>query len=201
MAFDRLQKLGKEKFQKILNELARGTPAQALARLIQQEWFDAQDVCEETLARQLKRLSATITNGAFGCDLAEQAKRKASVRIKVLHGSTLDCLDELVQIAAIQRSRMLRLWEKERMFNVPLMSLTRVIRDYSELIVTIQEVKFNLGLDEYKRTIPVAGMSGDKFMPDGTTMENKVREAVAEMNDIFTRRGIPYLTSGPPECN
>ena len=51
MAFDRLQKLGKEKFQKIVNELARGTPAQTLARLIQQEWGDAQDVREETLAK------------------------------------------------------------------------------------------------------------------------------------------------------
>jgi len=34
IAFRRLQNLGKEKFQKILNELARGTPAQTLARLI-----------------------------------------------------------------------------------------------------------------------------------------------------------------------
>jgi hypothetical protein len=103
MAFDRLQKLGKEKFQRILNELARGAPAQTLARVIQQEWGDAQNVREETLAKQLKRLSITITNGAFGGDLADQARRRANVRIKLLHGSTLDCLDELVQIAAIQK--------------------------------------------------------------------------------------------------
>src|SRR5436309_7446713 len=110
MAFDRLQKLGKEKFQKILNELARGTPAQTLARLIQQAWGDLEDVREETLGKQLRRLSTTIANGAFGGDLAGQAKQRASVRIKLLHGSTLDCLDELVQIAAIQKSRVLRLW-------------------------------------------------------------------------------------------
>src|SRR3954471_2444973 len=100
IAFARLQKLGKEKFQRIVNELARGTPAQTLARLIQQEWRDVEDVREETLAKQLKRLSITIANGAFGGDLAEQARRKASVRIKLLHGSTLDCLAELVEVAA-----------------------------------------------------------------------------------------------------
>jgi hypothetical protein len=88
IAFRRLQNLGKEKFQKLLNELARGTPAQTLARVIQQEWGDAQNVREETLAKQLKRLSATITNGAFGGDLADQARRRATVRIKLLHGST-----------------------------------------------------------------------------------------------------------------
>src|SRR5690348_7153728 len=116
MAFGRLQKLGKEKFQRILNELARGTPAQTLARVIQQEWGDAQNVREETLAKQLKRLSTTIANGAFGGDLADQARKRASVRIKLLHGSTLDCLDELTQMAAIQKARVLRLWEKERIY-------------------------------------------------------------------------------------
>jgi hypothetical protein len=89
IAFRRLQNLGKEKFQKILNELARGTPAQTLARLIQQEWGDVQNVREETLAKQLKRLSTTITNGAFGGDLADQARKRASVRIKLLHGEGL----------------------------------------------------------------------------------------------------------------
>jgi len=96
---------------------------------------------------------------------------------------------------------MLRLWEKERMFNVPLVMLNRVIRDYGDLIVTIQEMKFNLGLDEYKRPIPGVTTSGSRVMPDGTTMDSEVREAVAQMNEIFTRRGIPCPTGRPPECN
>jgi hypothetical protein len=36
MVFERLQNLGKDKFTRICNELARGTPALLLARLIQQ---------------------------------------------------------------------------------------------------------------------------------------------------------------------
>ena len=191
MAFDRLQKLGKEKFQKILNELARGTPAQTLARLIQQAWGDLEDVREETLGKQLRRLSTTIANGAFGGDLAEQAKQRATVRIKLLHGSTLDCLDELIQIAAIQKSRVLRLWERERIYNVPLVMLNRVIRDYGNLIVTIQEMKFNLGLDEYRRTMPaVAASDTSVTLTDGTRIQRKVLEAVAEMEEIFDRRGV-----------
>jgi len=84
MAFGRLSRLGREKFQKIVNELTRGTPAQTVARLVHQ-WGDAQDVREETLAKQLKRLHTAITNGAFGGDLAQQAKEKATVRIMWLH--------------------------------------------------------------------------------------------------------------------
>jgi hypothetical protein len=195
MAFDRLQKLGNDKFQKVLNELARGTPAQTLARSIQQEWGDALNVREDTLAKQLKRLSATITNGAFGGDLAEQARKRASVRIKLLHGSTLDCLDELTQMAAIQKARVLRLWEKERIYNVPLIMLNRVIRDYGNLIVTIQEMKFNLGLDEYKRTIPgISALNTSVTLPDLTTIRQKALQAAAGMDEIFDRRGIPHVS-------
>ena len=191
MAFERLQKLGKEKFQKIVNELARGTPGQTMARLIQQEWGDVQDVREETLAKQLRRLSTTITNGVFGGDLAEQAKQRASVRIKLLHGSTLDCLDKLVELAMIQEKRVLRLWEKEQLLDWPISALNRNIRDYGNLIVTIQEMKFNLGLDEYKRTVStVIASQTSATLPDGTTVEQQVLEAAATLEEIFARRGI-----------
>ncbi len=202
MAFDRLQKLGKEKFQKIVNELARGTPAQTLARLIQQEWGDAQDVGEETLAKQLKRLSTTIKNGAFGGDLAEQAKTRASVRIKLFHGSTLDCLAELVEMAAIQKSRVLRLYEKERIYNVPILMLNRVIRDYGNLIVTIQEMKFNLGLDEYRRSIPgVTASNTTVTVPNPTTTQQQSLQALAVLEEIFDRRGITSHPVTVENCN
>jgi hypothetical protein len=40
MAFDRLTRLGEDKFQRIVNELVRGMPTQLVTRLIQQEWRD-----------------------------------------------------------------------------------------------------------------------------------------------------------------
>jgi len=63
MKIERLQRLGNEKFQKIVNELIRGIPAIIVARLIQQEWGDYNDVREDTLANQLKRLHTAIQMG------------------------------------------------------------------------------------------------------------------------------------------
>jgi hypothetical protein len=83
--FERLQRLGNEKFQKIVNELMRGIPAIMVARLILREWGDCNDVREDTLAKQLKRLHRAITNGAFGGDLAQEVRRRASVRIELFH--------------------------------------------------------------------------------------------------------------------
>jgi hypothetical protein len=85
MAFDRLQRLGPEKLQRIVNELMRGTPAQLLARLIQQDWGDAQEVSEDTLAKQLKRLHTAMCNGAFGGELASEATPTAAAMLRVLH--------------------------------------------------------------------------------------------------------------------
>jgi hypothetical protein len=54
MLFDRLQRLGKETFQKVVNELLRGAPVVMVSRLIRLEWGDCQDVREDTLSKQLK---------------------------------------------------------------------------------------------------------------------------------------------------
>jgi hypothetical protein len=85
------QNLGRDKFTKICNALARGTPALTLARLIQQEWRDAQKVGESTLVKQLLRLHTAITNAAFGGELAQLARETTSVTIKRFHGSTSTC--------------------------------------------------------------------------------------------------------------
>jgi hypothetical protein len=192
MKYERLQHLGDEKFRKIVNELARRTPIVMVARLIQQEWRDFQNVAEDTLAKQLKRLQTDIINGAFGGDLAEQARRKASVGIKLFHGSTLDCLDELVELAMIQKTRIHVLWEKEQELNLCLSNLNTVINDYRELLLSIQKIKFDLGLDEYKGVIPgVKAMATSVTRPD---VEKQVMEAIEDVEDIFRRRGI-YLPS------
>ena len=198
MAFDRLQTLGKDKFQKIVNELMRGTPVIMIARLIQQDWGDCQNVGENTLARQLMRLHTAITNGAFGGDLAQEARRKASVRIKLFHGSSLNCLEELIDLADLQRDRVQQLWEKERQLNVPLSSLNVVINDYRDLLLCIQKIKFDLGLDEYKGVIPgVKATATSVTRPDGVNVQQQVLEAVEVVEDIFRRRGIyPQMSDG-----
>jgi hypothetical protein len=187
MAFERFSGLGREKFQKIVNELTRGIPAQTVARLVHQ-WGDAQDVREETLAKQLKRLHTAITNGAFGGDLAQQAKEKAIVRIMWLHGSTLNCLDALIEVAIVQRTRVLTLYEHEQASGKHIAGLNAVINDYRDLLVAIQKVKFDLGLDEFKRGIPVRASETSVTSPDGVTVRRQVLEAYSTLEEVITRR-------------
>jgi hypothetical protein len=190
MAFDRLQKLGDEKLQRIVNELMRGTPAPMLARLIQQEWGDAQDVGEESLARQLKRLHGAICNGAFGGELAAEARLRASVRIKLFHGANVDCLDELIQLALIQKERVFILVERERLLGKPSASLSPMIRLYMDLLESVQKIKFDLGLDEYRRGMPINRAT--VIVPDQTSrgIEQRLIEAVSAMEEIFGKSGI-----------
>ncbi len=199
MKFERLQRLGNEKFQKIVNELMRGTPVVMIARLIQQEWGDCQNVRENTLARQSMRLHTAITNGAFGGDLAQEARRKASVRIKLFHGSSLNCLEELIDLAVLERDRVQQLREKERELNIPLSSLNALINDYRDLLLCIQKIKFDLGLDEYKGVMSgVKATATSLTRPDGLKIQQQVFEAIEVVEDIFRRRGIyPQVSDGP----
>ena len=198
MKFERLQRLSKEKFQKIVNELMRGIPAIMIARLIQREWGDCQNVREDTLAKQLKRLHTAITNGAFGGDLAQEARRKASVRIKLFHGSSLDCLAELIELALLQKNRVQQIWEKERQLNVPFSSLNALINDYRDLLLSIQKIKFDLGLDEYKGVMSgVKATATSVTRPDGVNVQQQVLEAITTVEDIFRRHGIyPQVSDG-----
>ena len=47
MAYDKLQSLGEGKFKKIVNLLMTGTPAQAVARTIRNDWGDLADTAEK----------------------------------------------------------------------------------------------------------------------------------------------------------
>lgn len=197
MAFDRFSRLGEAKFQKIVNELVRMTPVLMVARLIQKDWQECQGVGEETLAKHLKRLQTAITNGAFGGDLAEQARSRATVRIQLLHGSTLNCLDALVEAAIIQRTRVLTLWEQEQASGKHVVGLNAVINDYRDLLVAIQKVKFDLGLDEFKRGIPVRASETTVTSTDGVTVQRRVLEAYSTLEEIMARLPASELkTSG-----
>lgn len=132
MAFNRLQKLGEAKFQRITNQLMRGTPPPTLARLIQQEWRDEQKVSEETLIRQLEQLHTVFS---------------------LRYGPNLKLLKELIDIAIFQKARMGALLEEEEALPMLLPGLSAAINDYAALLSRIQKIRFDLGLDEYKRRV------------------------------------------------
>ena len=91
----------------------------------------------------------------------------------------------------IQKACVLALWGKERQLNIPLSSLNSEINDHRDLLLSIQKIKSDLGLDEYKGAIPgVRATATSVTRPDGFKIQQHVFEAVAIVEDIFRRRGI-----------
>lgn len=68
----------------------------------------------------------------------------------------------------IQKACVLALWGKERQLNIPLSSLNSEINDHRDLLLSIQKIKSDLGLDEYKGAIPgVRATATSVTRPDG----------------------------------
>ena len=131
-----------------------------------------------------------MCNGAFGGALAEEARRKASVRIKLFRASNVDCLDELIQLALIQKERVFVLVDREKLLGKPIASLSPMIRLYMDLLESVQKIKFDLGVDEYMRGMPVARPAASETDQASSEMEQRVLEATLRMEEIFRRRGI-----------
>lgn len=207
-AFGRLQDLGPERFQLILNALMRGKPAMALARQIQQEWGAFQDVQEKTLTQQLNRLRLAAATGAFGPKVAEKIAEGAQPQIPMLQGVSLSALVRMEELADIQRERMLELVKKEKLNLVfvqgkkmvmPLQTMGDVFNNYKDVLKDIQKMRFDLGLDEFKgQTTGLRGTSASLTLPDGTMLQKQVIEAVGAMEEVFNRRQIPKVVQMPP---
>ncbi len=197
MAYDKLQALGEEKFRRLVNELVRGKPAEVLARVVQMEWGDLSDTSEKTLAQQLVRLRASAAEGMFGPEVAKEIAQGATPQIKRLAGISFSAIERMEELSGIQRQRIMDLVEKERHLHTgPLMEATNaVFNDYKELLVAIQKIRFDLGLDEFKGPLTHArGATVTTTSPDGTQVQRQVFEAVSTIESIFDRRQIPTPT-------
>ena len=65
-------------------------------------------------------------------------------------------LDELVKLANIQDERVLAMRAEERRLRFINPRLDTAIRVHADILRSIQRMRFDLGLDEYKRGIPQA---------------------------------------------
>src|ERR1039457_4972767 len=92
--------------------------------------------------------------------------------------------DKLVKLADIQAKRVLALFAQERQSGPILVKLNTVIKDYANLLLKIQELRFDVGLDEYRRGIP------QNKEADRKTQE-QVREAIENVEKIFRKHKIP----------
>ena len=227
MAFERLQALGEEQFQKILNQLMRGEPAMHLARCIQQAppegWGLFQDVAEKTLTQQLIRLRNVAAEGAFGPKAAKTIMNGHKTQMNRLDRVSVRVLERLEELSDLQRDRVLALVEKEKEALLPVVGnlhlhlagktpssgkmapleyrhlLTQtnaVFNDYKQLLLDLQKIRFDLGLDEFKGPVSgttVRGATQTTTFPDGMSVQKQVFEAVTTVEQILDARKIPHL--------
>ena len=201
MAFERLQELGEEKFTKILNLLMRGESAMGVARILQQAppdgWGLFQGQSEKSLTRQLTRLRIQAAEGAFGPAVAQQIIAGATPQIKLLEKVSVPVITRLEEMSKIQRDRVMKLVEKEKLWDTTMPIMNEVLDNYRKLLLDIQKVRFDLGLDEFRGPVGVTSMRGatqSVTMPDGTNVQKQVFEAITMVDEIFTKRGIPFVS-------
>lgn len=97
----------------------------------------------------------------------------------------INCHDELVRLANIQETRVLALVAQEQKSGSIILALNPLINDYTGLLLKIQKIRFDLGLDEYKRGKPITKEEADR------RTQEQVFEAINTVEEIFRQRGIP----------
>lgn len=146
MAFGWLQKFGKEKLEIIINQLISGASPKAVARTIQVEWGDARDFSSGTLERQLNTLRKAINHGSFGGNSRTQQLPRPSA-----HGLRLKPIDELKWLVKISEERIVRLRTMEIRQDKLNPELTKALKNRVRMLMVLQKMRFELGLDEYKK--------------------------------------------------
>ena len=92
-------------------------------------------------------------------------------------------LNELVKLANIQEERVLAMGAEERMSGFINPHLDTAIRVLKDLLLNTQKMRFDLGLDEYKRNIPKV-----QTAESAAEVQRQVYEACKVLEEIFTRR-------------
>jgi uncharacterized protein YPO0396 len=196
MAFERLKDLGEDRFLKIKNDLARGVSAMAVARTIQQEWGQLNDVAEKTLTQQVNRLRLQMAEGVFGETLKEELQSTATALApevqRILRG-TPNVMEKLGDVIFLQEARIKRLAEKEKAMPLPMTALNAVINDYVDQLGTLQKLRFELGLDEFHSTqqpsLVGRGVITSTTLPDGTNVQKQAYEAYETANRLLAKHG------------
>lgn len=188
--YARLHGLGPERLTRINNDLARGTPVSAVARMIQQDWGEFTDVAETSLTQQLNRYRLDLEKGTITGEV-KLAVSESEIDLRFLKGKTIDVLEELIALTKLQRSRVQTFYNKERSVGMPLSGTDKVVDAYKTLLLDIQKVKFDLGLDKYEG--PVSGFRAAQqsvTLPNGTQVHTQVLEAVNTAQEILNRTEI-----------
>lgn len=174
MKYARIYALGKERVSVIDNQLAQGKSMYHIARMVQQDWKEFQDVAEKTLVQQLNRYKADKD-----IPTTHKTHDPGTMVITTVIGR-VDVVQKLGELEKALRERLDAALKREKgLAGMFLPGLSKEINDYRVLLLDIQKTQFDLGVDEYKGPLLAARMmTGSKVLPDGTVMHAQITEAV-----------------------
>ena len=140
-----LHELGEEKLATIINRLVSGESTMSVARNMQEQWSEAQGCSRADLKNELRRLRLSIHRGGLSYESAKPSRSKTT------DGLELAPLHQLASLIELQKRRVGELFKKEPEQGKYLPALTAAIKLYSKMLVSYQKMRFDLGLDVYKR--------------------------------------------------
>jgi hypothetical protein len=121
---------------------------------------------------------------------------------------TLTTADRLEELSTTQRDRVMKLVAKERvkldqnsLDHYLAKTINESMREYRNTLFELQKIRFDLGLDEFKG--PTTGshgavmraMSQTTTLPDGSSVQKQIFEAINTIEQIFDARNIPREVS------
>lgn len=186
--YARILGLGEERVLILNNMLSRGDSPFAVARVIQQQWGELQDVRADTLSMQLRRYAAAniIVAPASADDIPTYNLAPAYARLAV--GS------HMIEMVMEQRERILAMRVKEKAKDGKFSrALKAEIETYMAMLAAVQKHQFDMGIDEYQGPARVGGsMAAAKINPDGSVsvMAGQVVEATARARETLTKHGV-----------
>ena len=185
MSFDALRKLTHEQREIAFDYLLSGMCADVIAQRMLEHRSDAQEVNPDTLVEEIRRLRMAIMN----YDGFNSARGKPSSG-----GSQSSSLAHLEELAEIQQSHVRRLAKREQRQGKPVPELSKAVNVSVNLETAIQDMRFDLGLDEYKRVVP-SPREREKATADAQQrreeeINKQIFEAVGVLDEIFIKRKI-----------
>ena len=178
-----LQNIEKEKLATVIEQLVRGVAAEAIAHTIQEEWGHAQALSRGALERELTSLRLSIRD----CGLGNKQSEPSTIPDD---GLQLSPLARFTRLAQFQATRIDRLHKKELAQGKPLPALGQAIRDYANILLGLQQMRFDRGVDKYNR-IKVTSREQQAAEESRKALDNQhIYNAVAVLEDIFKKRSI-----------
>lgn len=194
--YSRLYALGKEKMLKINNELAKqNTSCVAVARMIQQDWKDFQDVGEKTLIQQINRYRLDLLQGKLKKKVDLTLPASEDISVQFLREKPLNVFQEMCYLVNVQVARVEMAFTREQKMNIPVSGTDAMVKTLKELLMDTQKMRFEMGKDDYLMPVSNGGrsVSASVTLPNGIVVKTQVDEAIAVAEKVLAKHRIPHI--------